>query len=178
MMCVMVEADSHLKLLPTSILDILSVWAHWYDIHMHIVAALHSYTHTNWLRLWDTWSLVEPKWCDYVMFEADSHLKLLPTSKWCHFIMFEADSHLKLSSRIHVRHLNWYGVYRHTVAALHSYTHPNCLRFWGYGSLVVKSKKCDHVMLRLTATSNFFPAFILDTYKVVEHINILVIGIE
>ncbi len=139
----MVEADSHLKLLPSSILDIAkclstlicyswaygssltqlyspylaqvlglwvtcgvnmmwichgwgwqppqtashihirhiwSVWAHWYAVHGHMVAALHSYTHPNWLRFWGSGSLVESKWCDYVMFEADSHLKLLPTS--------------------------------------------------------------------------------------------------
>ncbi len=32
------------------------------------------------LRFWGSRSLVESKRCDYVMFEADSHLKLLPTS--------------------------------------------------------------------------------------------------
>jgi hypothetical protein len=30
--------------------------------------------------LWDSRSLVESKRCDYVMFEADGHLKLLPAS--------------------------------------------------------------------------------------------------
>ncbi len=54
------------------------VWAHWYAFHMHIVAALHSYTHPNWLRIWGSWSLVESKWCCYVIVDADSHLKLLP----------------------------------------------------------------------------------------------------
>ncbi len=48
---VKVDADSHLKLLPISILDIISVWAHWYAVHRHIVAALHSYTHTPWRHL-------------------------------------------------------------------------------------------------------------------------------
>ncbi len=51
--------------------------AHWYAVHRHNVAALHSYTHPTWLRFWGSGSLVEAKWCDYVMFEADSHLKLL-----------------------------------------------------------------------------------------------------
>jgi hypothetical protein len=77
---IMVEADSHLKLLPTFILDIQSVWAHWYAVHRHMVAALHSYTHPTCLRFWGSGSLVESKWCHYVMFETDSHLKLLPTS--------------------------------------------------------------------------------------------------
>jgi hypothetical protein len=61
---------------------IQTVWAHWYAVHWHMVAALHSYTHPTWLRFWGSGSLVvvESKWCDYVMVEADSHLKLLPTS--------------------------------------------------------------------------------------------------
>ncbi len=79
---VMFEADSHLKLLPTSIWDIESVWAHWYAVHGHMVAALHSYTHRTWLIFRGSGSLVESKWCHYVMVEADSHLKLLPTSIW------------------------------------------------------------------------------------------------
>jgi hypothetical protein len=56
-----------------------------------MVAALHSYTHPTWLRFWDSKSLVESKPCGYVMFEADSHLKLLPASilhiyKKCEYI--------------------------------------------------------------------------------------------
>jgi hypothetical protein len=58
-----------------------SVWVHWYATHRHMVAALHSYTHPTWLRFGGSRSLVESKWCDYVMVEADSHLKLLPIFK-------------------------------------------------------------------------------------------------
>jgi hypothetical protein len=47
---------------------------------MHMVAALHSYTYPTWLRFRGSESLVESKQCHYVMVEADSHLKLLPTS--------------------------------------------------------------------------------------------------
>jgi hypothetical protein len=54
-----------------------SVWAHWYAVHWHTVVALNSYTHPACLRYWGAGSLVESKWCDYVMFEADSHLELL-----------------------------------------------------------------------------------------------------
>ncbi len=57
-----------------------SVWAHWHAVHRHRVEALHSYTHPTWLRFWGSGSLVDSKWCHYVMVEADSHLKLLPTS--------------------------------------------------------------------------------------------------
>jgi hypothetical protein len=59
---------------------IQSVWAHWYAVHMHMVAALHSYTHPTWARFLGSWSLVESKWCHYSRVDADSHLKLLPTS--------------------------------------------------------------------------------------------------
>ena len=63
---------------PIHIRHIHSVWAHWYAIHWYMVAALHSYTHPNWLRIWGSESLVESKWCCWVMVDADSHLKLLP----------------------------------------------------------------------------------------------------
>ncbi len=59
---------------------IKSVWAHYYAVHRHMEAALHSYTYPTWLRFWGSGSLVKAKWCDYVMFEADSHLKLLHIS--------------------------------------------------------------------------------------------------
>ncbi len=45
-----------------------------------MVAALHSFTHPTWHRFLGSGSLAESKKCDYVMIEADSHLKLLPTS--------------------------------------------------------------------------------------------------
>ncbi len=45
-----------------------------------MVAALHRYAHSSWLRFWGSWSLVELKGCDYVMVEVDSHLKWLPVS--------------------------------------------------------------------------------------------------
>ncbi len=75
------DADSHLKLLPISILDTYKVIEH---IDMlsggHTVSTLHSYTHPTWLRFWGSGLLVESKWWDYVMVEANSHLELLPTS--------------------------------------------------------------------------------------------------
>ncbi len=134
---VMVEADSHLKLLHTSIMNIYkmfehvdmlsmgiqyqpytviptllgsdcgvldhlrsqndvimspqtasrihikhiqSVWEHWCAVHWHTVAPSHSFTHPTLLRFWGSGSLVESKWCHYVMVEADSHLKLIPAS--------------------------------------------------------------------------------------------------
>ncbi len=54
-----------------------------------MVAALHSYTHPTWFRFCGSESLVESKQCDYVIFEADSHLKLLPTSILDMYKVFE-----------------------------------------------------------------------------------------
>ncbi len=45
-----------------------------------MVAALHSFTHPTWSRFLGSRSLAESKYCDYVMVDADDHLKLLPTS--------------------------------------------------------------------------------------------------
>ncbi len=55
-------------------------WVHWCAVHRHLVAALHSFTHPTWCRFLSSGSLAESTWCDYDMVEADSHLKLLPTS--------------------------------------------------------------------------------------------------
>jgi hypothetical protein len=69
------QTASHIQ-----IRHIQSVWAHWYAVHQHTTAALLSFTHPTWLRLWGYGSLMESKWCHYVKVEADSHFKLLPTS--------------------------------------------------------------------------------------------------
>ncbi len=49
---IMVEADSHLKLLLASILDIYKVFDHIDMLSIGIVAALHSYTHDLAQILW------------------------------------------------------------------------------------------------------------------------------
>ncbi len=139
---------------------IQSVWVHWYAVHRHMVAALHNFTHPTWLRFWGSGSLVESKWCDYVMVEADSHLELLPTSilditnVWAH----------------------WYAVRRHTVSALQSYTHPTWLRFCSSWSLV-ESKWCHYVIVEADSHLKLLPTSISNIYKVFKHIDMLSIGI-
>ncbi len=56
---------------------IQSVWAHWYAVHGHTVAALHSHTHTTWLRFWGSGSLMWIK-NDVIT----SCLRLLSYSNW------------------------------------------------------------------------------------------------
>ena len=77
---VMVGAAIVFKLRPMSILDIQSVWVHSYAVHRHMVVAFVSYTHPTWVKFWCSGSLVELKWCHYVMVEASFLIKLLPTS--------------------------------------------------------------------------------------------------
>ena len=52
----------------------LSVWAHSYAVHRHMVAALQNYTHPTWLIFWGSGSLVESN--DVIM----SWLRLTATS--------------------------------------------------------------------------------------------------
>ncbi len=73
-----------------------SVWAHWYAVHRHMVAALHIYTHPTWLRFWGTGSLVVSKWCHYVIVKGDSHLKLLPASILDMYKVFEHNDMLSI----------------------------------------------------------------------------------
>ena len=55
------EADTHLKLLPTFIYDIYKVCFTIFISYMYMSAALHSYTHTTWLRFEGSWSHSESK---------------------------------------------------------------------------------------------------------------------
>jgi hypothetical protein len=120
---------------------IQSVWAHWYAVHCHRVAVLHSYTHSNRIRFWGSGSLVESKWCHYVMVEADSHLKLLPTSILDIYKMLE---HIDMLSM---------GIQYQPYTVISSLL---CSDFGALGHLWSQS---DIIMswLRLTAPSNCFP---------------------
>ena len=69
---IMVVADSHLKLLPTSILNIYRMFEQDSNaVHRHRVAALHSYGP----GFGPSVSREEAKSCHYIMVEANSHLK-------------------------------------------------------------------------------------------------------
>ncbi len=58
----MVEADGHLKLLPTSILDIYKVFEHIDMLYRHMVVASHRFTPpTTWIRFWGSGSFVGVK---------------------------------------------------------------------------------------------------------------------
>ncbi len=63
------------------------------------------------------------------------------------------------------------------VAGLLSFTHPTWVRFWGSGSLV-ESKQYDYVMVEAQGHLKLLPTFILDIYKVSEHIDKLSICLQ
>ncbi len=63
------------------------------------------------------------------------------------------------------------------VAALHSFTHPTWLRFWGSGTLV-ESTLCDYVMVEAGSHLKVAPTSILDIFKVFGHIDMLSMGIQ
>ncbi len=63
------------------------------------------------------------------------------------------------------------------VAALHSYTHPTWLIFWGSGSLV-ESKQCDYVMVEAASHQKLVSTSILDIYKVFDQFNMLSMCIQ
>ncbi len=120
---------------------IRSDWAYWYAVHLHTVAALHSFTHPTRLRFWGTWSLLESKWCILVMVDAESHLKLLPTSMLDTYKMIE---HIDMLS-MGIQYQPYTGI-------------PTLLGS-DFGILGHLWSQNDVIMswLRLTATSNCFP---------------------
>jgi hypothetical protein len=138
---------------PIHLRHMQSVWTHWYAVHRHMVAALHSYP-PYLAQIWGFWVT-----CG-VEAEADSHLKLHPTSILDIYKVFE---HIKMLS-IGMR--------------LQPYTaiHPTWLSFGGAGSLM-ELKWCHYNMVEADSYIKLLPASILDMYKVFEHIGVLSIGI-
>ena len=141
---------------------IQSVWAHWYAVHIHMVAALlSSCTDPIWLRFW--WSGSRVEWNDVIT----SWLRL-PSYSNCFphpyktYTVFEHIDMLSIGI--------WY------LAVLLSYTQPTWLRLWWSGSLV-ESKWCHSVIVEATILFKLLPLSIIDIYKVFEHIDMLSIDI-
>ncbi len=94
------------------IIRIQSVWAHWYAVHRHMAVASNIYTHTTWLIFLGSGSLME--------------------LKWCHYIMVEAKKPYHTTSCIYIGHIQcvwacWHDVHGYMTVASNSYTHTT----WG-----------------------------------------------
>ncbi len=125
-----------------------SIWAYWYNVYWHTVAALHSFAHSNRLRFGVLWV---NSGCGVKM------MSLIHVWGW---------QPPQTASPIYKRHLQsvwacWYAVHRHTVAALNSYTYPAWLRFWGSGSLM-QSKWCHYIMVDADSHLKLLSTSILD----------------
>ncbi len=126
-----------------------SVWAYWYAVHWHTVAALHSFTHSNRLR-----------------FGVLGHLWLSSQNlSLCHVWGWQLT---QTASPSHLRHIEsvWAhccAVHRHRVAAL-TVIHPTWLRVWGSGSFV-ESKWCHYIMVEADSNLKLLPASIIDITK-------------
>jgi hypothetical protein len=94
----MVEADGHLEMLSESILDIYNVFEHIDMLSMCIQYQPYTVIPTLLLGSYflGSGSLVESKLCNYIMVEADSHLKLLPTSILDIYKVFELNDMLSI----------------------------------------------------------------------------------
>ncbi len=137
---------------------------HWilvHFLHRYMVAALHSYTHSTWLKCWGSGSLVESTWCYYVMVEADSHPRLLPAFILDIYKVFE-----------HVDMLSM-GIQYQPYTVIH----PTWLIFWGFWSLM-ESKCCQYIMVETNSHLKLLPASMLDIYKVFEQIYMLSMGMQ
>jgi len=101
---------------PTYVRHMQSVWAHQYAVCHHMVAVLHSYTHTTWPRL-----------------------RFLGSGSLCGIRMMCLRHGWgwhppQTASPTYDRHMqsvwaHWYAVWHHMVAVLHSYTHTTWIRF-------------------------------------------------
>ncbi len=159
--CVIVEADSHFKLLSTSILDIYKVFEH---IDMMSMGTQYHLT-----------QLYPPYLAQILGFWVTCGVKMMSL---CHSWGWRPP---QTAFHIHIRPIqnigaHWYAVHRHMVAALHIYTYPTWLGFWGSGSLV-ESKWCDYVMVNADSHLILLPTSMLDIYEVLEHIVMLSKGI-
>ena len=106
-------------------------------------------------------SLVESKWCDYVMVKANSHLKLLTASI--------LDTYTKSISI-----LIWCPLaYSSSLTQLYP---PYLAQIVGYMGSLVELTWCDYVIVEADSHVKLLPRSILHIYKVFEHIGILSIG--
>ncbi len=116
-----------------------SVWAHWYAVHRHEVAALHSYP---------------PYLAQILGFLVTYGVEMMSLHHGWGWQLPQT------ASQIYIRHIQsvWahqYAIYRHKVAALHR-NPPYFAQIWGSGSLMWSQYDVVRSWLRLTAASNSF----------------------
>jgi hypothetical protein len=140
---------------------IQSVWAHWYAVNRHKVAALHSYL---------------PYLAQILGFWVNFGVEMMTLHHGWDWQLPQTSSH------IYIRHIqtvwaHWYAVHRHKVVALHSYL-PYLAQIWGLWFTYGESIWCHYVMVEADSHHKLLPASMLTIYKLFEHIDMLSIGIR
>jgi len=138
---------------------IQNVWAHWYAVNRHKVAALHSYP---------------PYLAQILGFWVNFGVEMMS-------LRHSWDWQLpQTASRIYIWHIqsvaDWYAVHRHKVVALHSYP-PYLAQIWGLWFTYGESKWSHYVMVEADSHLKLLLASMLTIYKLFEHIDMLSIGI-
>ena len=149
---------------PIQITHIQHAWACWYAVNWHTAAALHSYTQPTRISVWGSGSLVESRWCQYVVVEADRHLKLLPTSTLDIYQVFEHIDRLSI------------GIQQQPYTVIPTLL-GSVFGVLGSGSLL-ESRWCQYFMVEAVRHLKLLPPSTLDIYQVFEHIDMLSIGIQ
>ncbi len=152
----MVEADHHLKLLPSSILDIYRVFEH-IDM-LSIGTQLSTLLGSDFGVLGHLWS-----W----MMSLHHGWGWQPPQTASHI-------YIRCIQRVWAHR---YAIHRNKVAALHS-NPPYFAQIWGLWVTYVESIWCHYVMVEADNHLKLLPASILEIYKVFEHIDMLSIGIR
>ena len=143
----MIEDDSHLKLLPPSILEIYNLFEHIDTLSMRIKQQPYTVTPPHYLaQILGFWVISRVKMMYFFMVEADIHLKLFPTSILDIYKVFEHIDMLSMG-------IQWQPytvtptVYLHYLAQMYEYWLGH---MWSQNDVIASS-------LRLTATSNCDP---------------------
>ena len=162
---IIVEAAILFKLLPTYILDIYN------KVFEPLVCCLKSigmgaplyHSTSHWPQILDP---------------SGSH----EDSKWCHYILFDADIHLR---PLYTSILDIFKVFEPLVCCLKEgiWVHPCTIspakltQMWEFWGLLAEWKCCHYTMVEaVIILFKLLPPSILDIYKVSEHIDMLSIG--
>jgi hypothetical protein len=142
---------------------IKNIWEYWYIVHGHELAALNSI----------------PSLLGSVLGVLGHLWSQIDVIRSCFWLTLTANSNCFL-------HPHWTYIKRLSIliccpwaygSTSNSYTQLTWVIIWGSGSLV-ESKWCHYVMVEADSQLKLLPTFILDVYKVFEHIGMLSVGIR
>ena len=144
------------------ITHIQSVWAHWYAVHWHTVAALHSNTHP--MSLGSDFGVLGLLWS-----QNDVNMSLLRLTATSNCFPHPSYTYTKCLSTLICCPL----AYSSSLIQLYQF-HITWIRFWASRSRV-ESKWCHYVKVEANSHLKLLSLSILHIYKVFQHIDMLCI---